>query len=124
MPRYFEKHRLYRGVINENNILTDDGEQVTFGYVEGLSGRYKTRTEPGATFLWLVYQHVLPKGFRRNRDYGYLNGNAKQTLAGMQRALGIVIANLRDIVRPPYRCHGCGGELRIVSIMKPVRPSG
>ena len=27
-------------------------------------------------FLKLVLQHVLPKGFRRVRDYGFLHGNA------------------------------------------------
>jgi hypothetical protein len=52
---------------------------------------------PGETFLWLVYQHVLPKGFRWIGDYGYLNGNAKKTLAGIQRALGIMVARLRKI---------------------------
>jgi len=26
------------------------------------------RTVSGATFLWLVLQHVLPKGFRRARN--------------------------------------------------------
>ena len=121
--KYLSRY-LYRGVINEKNILDDDGELVTFGYVESKSGRYKTRTVPGETFLWLVYQHVLPKGFRRVRDYGYLNGNAKDTLAGIQRALGIMIARLPDIVRPSYVCRGCGADLRIVAFMKPERPSG
>jgi hypothetical protein len=115
---------LYRGVINEKNILADDGEQVTFGYVESKTKHYKIRTVPGETFLGLIYQHVLPKGYRRVRDYGYLNGNAKETLAGIQRALGILIERLPDIIRPVYLCHGCGGELRIVTFMKPIRPSG
>jgi hypothetical protein len=121
--KYLSRY-LYRGVISEKNILSDDSEQVTFGYVESRSGLYKTRTVPGATFLWLVYQHVLPKGFRRIRDYGYLNGNAKHTLAKIQRALGILIAKLPAIKRPIYRCRGCGGAMRVVAVMKPVRPSG
>jgi hypothetical protein len=121
--KYLSRY-LYRGVFNEKNILADDGDQVTFGYVENRTGSYKTRTVPGETFLWLVYQHVLPKGFRRVRYYGYLNGNAKKTLSGIQRALGILIARLPEVVRPAYRCHGCGGELRVVAFMKPVRSSG
>jgi hypothetical protein len=121
--KYLSRY-LYRGVISEKNSLSDDGEQVTFGYVESRSGLYKTRTGPGATFLWLVYQHVLPKGIRRIRDDGYLNGNAKHTLAKIQRALGILIAKLPDIKRPINRCRCCGGEMRIVAVMKPVRPSG
>jgi hypothetical protein len=120
--KYLSRY-LYRGVINEKNLLADDGDQVTFGYVENKTGSYKTRTVPGEAFLWLVYQHVLPKGFRRVRDYGYLNGNAKKTLAGIQRALGILIARLPEIVRPAYRCHGVGGVLRVVAFMKPTRSS-
>jgi len=30
-------------------------------------------------------QHVLPKGFRRVRDYGLLHANAKQRLSLLQR---------------------------------------
>jgi len=26
--------------------------------------------------LWLILQHVLPKGLQRVRDYGFLRGNA------------------------------------------------
>jgi hypothetical protein len=99
-------------------------ERATFGYVDGKSNRYKTRTVPGETFLWLVYQHLLPKGFRRIRDYGYLNGNAKDILAGIQRALGVMVAKLPELIRPAFRCGGCGGELRAVAFMKPARPSG
>jgi hypothetical protein len=66
----------------------------------------------------------LPKGFRRIRDYGYLNGNAKKILAGTQRALGIMVARLPEIIRPTYRCRACGGALRTIAFMKPARPSG
>jgi hypothetical protein len=121
--KYLSRY-LYRGVINERNILADDGEQVTFGYVDGKSHQCKTRTVPGETFLWLVYQHVLPKGFRWIRDYGYLNGNAKKTLAGIERALGIMVARLPELIRLTYRCRGCGGALRTIAFMKPARPSG
>jgi len=65
---------LYRGVISEKNILKDNGEQVTFGYTDGNTGAYRTRTVNGEDFLWLVFQHVLPKGFRRVRDIGFLRG--------------------------------------------------
>ena len=85
---------LYRGIINERNILAADGEQVTFGVIDSKFNRYKARTVPSKTFLWLVYQPVLPKGFRRICGYGYLNGNAKKALADMQRALGVIAIRL------------------------------
>jgi hypothetical protein len=33
---------------------------------------------PGEDFMALLLQHVLPKGLRRARDYGFLHGKAKQ----------------------------------------------
>ena len=80
---------LYRGVISEKNILTNQHGRVTFKYLEARSGTTKTRTLPGADFLMLVLQHVLPKGFRRVRDYGFLHGNANAKLALVRYALGI-----------------------------------
>ncbi len=35
------------------------------------------RRVSGAQFLWLVLQHVLPKGFRRARNFGFLHPNCK-----------------------------------------------
>ena len=49
------------------------------------------RTVTGARFLWLIFQHVLPKGFRRVRDYGFLHANAKKLLSLVQLVLHIVL---------------------------------
>jgi hypothetical protein len=46
-----------------------------------------TRTLPGAQFLWLILQHVLPKGFRRTRNFGFLHANSKRLLALLQELL-------------------------------------
>ena len=66
---------LYRGVISERNIIKDDGTHVTFRYLDSDTNTIKTRRSKGEDFLWLVFQHALPKGFRRARDYGFLHGN-------------------------------------------------
>jgi hypothetical protein len=71
---------LYRGVISEKNILSYQNGKVTFRYKNSTTGQYQNITESAAQFLWRVIQHVLPKGFRRARDYGFLHGNAKRTL--------------------------------------------
>jgi len=44
---------------------------VTFQYLDSESGTIKTRCEKGERFLWLLFQHALPKRFRRVRDYGF-----------------------------------------------------
>jgi len=70
---------LYRGVISENNILSCHNGLVTFRYKNSTTKHDQILTESVVEFLWRVIQHVLPKGFRRARDYGFLHGNAKRT---------------------------------------------
>ena len=82
---------LYRGVISENNIIANRDGKVTFRYVEGKTGKTQYRTLAGEDFLWLVLQHVLPKGFRRVRDYGFLHGNAKKLLSLVQLVVRLVM---------------------------------
>ena len=52
---------LYRGVIREQDILACNNGVVCFAYRDGKTGKMQRRTLPGAQFLWLVLQHVLPK---------------------------------------------------------------
>ena len=59
---------LYRGVIQEDDILRCADGQVTLRYCDAASGKMLLRTVSGAAFLWLVLQDVLPK--RRWRDLG------------------------------------------------------
>ena len=82
---------LYRSVISEQNILSLDNGQVTFRFKESKSKQYQTITEPAVDFLWRVLQHVLPKGFRRARNYGFLHGNAKSTLQRLQLILKVIL---------------------------------
>jgi hypothetical protein len=67
---------LYRGVLPDKDIIKLTDENVTFRYKEGGTNITKTRTLPILKFLWLILQHVLPKGLQRVRDYGFLRGNA------------------------------------------------
>ena len=72
---------LYRGVIRENDILACNQGQVRFRYRHAKTGKMEHRTVSGAHFLWLVLQHVLPKGFRRARNFGFLHPNCKRLIA-------------------------------------------
>lgn len=59
---------LYKGVIQEHDIVACENGQVTFRYRDSNTQQWAYRTVSGATFLWLLVQHVLPKGFRRARN--------------------------------------------------------
>nr|WP_284500706.1 transposase [Microbulbifer sp. GX H0434] len=120
---YLSKY-LYRGVISEKQILSDRDGEVTFRYIESKTGQSKTRSLPGADFLWRVLQHVLPKGFRRVRDYGFLHGNAKRLLRLVQMALRVVIDTLKLRERPVLRCPRCRSPMRFVQVFRPGWLSG
>ena len=68
--KYLSRY-LYRGVISEKNITSNTQGWVTFKYTESKTGNICYRRLKGEDFLWLILQHVLPKGFRRLRDYGF-----------------------------------------------------
>ena len=53
---------LYRGVLREHDIVACRNGQVSFRYRNAKTATIEIRTVPGADFLWLVLQHVLPKG--------------------------------------------------------------
>ena len=115
---------LYRGVMSEKNLIADDGDTITFRYQESDSGVTKTRTMKGEAFLWLLFQHVLPKGLRRVRDYGFVHGNAKSALRIIQRALGIWVALTTPRARTPFRCVRCQHPLSIIGFRPPAWRSG
>ncbi len=90
---------LYRGVISEQAIVSVQDGMVTFRYIDSQTGKTCYRNLKGEDFCWLVLQHVLPKGFRRVRDYGFLHGNAKQLLKLVQLVLHVIV----DVIAPRPR---------------------
>ena len=88
--KYLSRY-LYRGVIGESNIVSNQDGNITFKYVESRTGKTLHRTIKGQDFIWLVLQHVLPQGFRRVRDYGFLHGRAKKLLSLVQLVLQVLI---------------------------------
>jgi putative transposase/transposase-like zinc-binding protein len=105
---------LYRGVIREKDIVACTNGQVGFVYRDAKSARLERRTLPGAQFLWLVLQHVLPKGFRRARNFGFLHPNSKRLIGLLHLLLKFAPppAPLRQC--PSLRCPCCDAVMVIV----------
>jgi hypothetical protein len=116
--KYLSRY-LYRGVISEKNIVSNQNGQVTFRYIESKTGKTKYRTLAGEDFLHLILQHVLPKGFRRVRDYGFLHGNAKRSLLLIQMILRVSIEGIKKRIRPVFKCSRCQSPMFIVGFRKP-----
>ncbi len=109
---------LYRGVISEKNILANRHGEVTFQYTQSSTGAAKRRTLRGEDFLWLVLQHVLPKGLRRVRDYGFLHGNAKKLLWLVQLILKVTVQSSPPGPRPNLLCHICRSPMQIIAFVR------
>jgi len=110
---------LYRGVVSESSILANQDGKVTFRYTDGKSKKNRTETLPGEDFLWCVIQHVLPRGFHRVRDYGFLNHNARKLLHLLQLILRVVIKPEAKTERPAFRCSVCGQPMTVTGVSRP-----
>ena len=105
--------------------------QVTFRYRDSGTGKNTTRTVKGAHFLWLVLQHVLPKGFRRSRNFGLLHPNCKHRQRLTLLRMGLKPSAMAPGTpgmqpstqpstqpplseRPKLQCHCCGAVMVIV----------
>jgi hypothetical protein len=121
--KYLSRY-LYRGVISEKNIVFNRDGDVTFKYIESGSGKIKYRTLKGEDFLHLILQHVLPQGFRRTRDYGFLHGNAKKMRSLVQLILHVITALLIPRPRPVYKCPGCQSPMMIVRFRRNISRPG
>ena len=121
--KYLSRY-LYRGVITEKDIVNCQNGEVTFRYTESKTGKTCYRTLKGEAFLWLVLQHVLPRGFRRVRDYGFLHGNAKKLLKLVQLILHVMIEATPPRPRPVFHCSCCKAVMKITAFRRPAWSSG
>jgi Putative transposase/TrwC relaxase len=112
---------LYRGVIAEKDILRCTNGQVTYRWRDSKTKRMVARTVRGERFLQLLLQHVLPKGFRRARNFGFMHPNSKRLIA-LLRLLVFKRPNTApkqslDAVTTPraqWQCTCCGGLMLVV----------
>jgi hypothetical protein len=114
--KYLSRY-LYRGVLPDSDIVNITESNVTFRYKQGGNNEIKTRTLPTLSFLWLILQHVLPKGLQRVRDYGFLRGNAKKLRLQILLKLDIQQAaqSLIAVVKKPvvYLCPCCQHAMKM-----------
>ncbi len=115
---------LYRGVIQEKDIIACKDGKVTYRYQDSKTKKMVYKTVPGETFLWLLMQHVLPKGFRRARNFGFLHPNSKRLIQLVQYLLNLRPMSVVElkVKRPRLRCKCCGAVMQIQATQ--IFPSG
>lgn len=111
---------LYRGVIQETQLVDYDrvARTVTFRYQDGKTKRPTLRTLRLLDFVRLLLRHVLPKGYRRVRDFGFLHANAKRLLTLLQLVLRVVIPPPAPRTARPFYCPHCHAPM-VVCAMTP-----
>lgn len=116
--KYLSRY-LYRGVISEKNIISSKDGMVTFRYTEN-TGNIQYRTLKGEDFLHLILKHVLPKGFRRIRDYGFLHSKAKKLLFLVQLVLHVQLESLKPVPGASFTCPRCQAPMKVLFfLLKP-----
>ena len=107
---------LYKGVIQEKDILKCDNDTVTYRYLDAKTKQYQSKTVTGEYFLYLLMLHVLPRGFRRTRSYGFLHPCSKKLIEFLQVILRVkpfrMIKKLKE--RAKLICPLCKGAMEIV----------
>lgn len=116
--KYLSRY-LYKGVISNKNIVSDNGTHISFQYTDSTTGKTKIRTLLGEDFILLLLQHTLPKGFRRARDFGFIHGNAKKTLRLVQYLLKVHIPLFTKQKKVCFVCQHCKSPLTIIGFIKP-----
>ncbi len=86
---------LYRGVLPEKNIVSNRDGNITFRYQNSETRKVETRTLSGVDFLRKILLHILLKGFRRARNFGFLHPNSR---------LVKLVQLIKQVVVPPPNC--------------------
>ena len=118
---------VYRVAISDNRIVECTEQGVTYRWTPSGTKKVRTRTATGQQFVGAFLQHVLPKGFRKVRHYGWMASNSQTTrdrvrwlvwlFLGWIFWLGSGVAPQPE--RVPQRmaqCSRCGGKLRLLAI--------
>jgi hypothetical protein len=112
--KYLSRY-LYRGVISQNKISQEPDGKISFRYQDSKTRTMKTKTQEAASFLWKLMQHVLPRGFRRVRDYGFLHPNAKRQLQRVQLILRVKIET-KNTEKKAILCQVCKKAVTVVLV--------
>lgn len=81
---------VFRVAISNRRLVNLEDDQVTFRYRDSKIQAWRTITLPVFKFISRFLQHVLPRGFKKVRHFGFLSSKHKETLALLKYILGTV----------------------------------
>ena len=113
VARYVQKTAL-----DSARIIRIDEHNVSFRWTDRKSGEKRITTVTGMEFLRLFLQHVLPRGFRRVRHYGYLSAAAKDRYERLRSLLkaGAIVLLLPE--KTAVCCAACGHAMKFLCAIR------
>jgi hypothetical protein len=117
--RYLGRYT-HRVAISNHRLLAFDGERVTFRWKDYAHGsKHRKMTLSATEFLRRFAQHILPRGFVRIRQYGFLANRcraanlsvARQLLTTTPKPLEVCSNPAGDA--PTWRCPQCGAAMQM-----------
>lgn len=127
--RYLGAYTHRVAISNYRLVALDDGK-VTFRWRDSAHGnKKKLMTLPVDEFLRRFLLHLLPRGFVRIRNFGFLANRRRASLLPLCRQLLSVSTEntpataTRPTSRsgPLWRCPKCGGAMRMVERISPAQ---
>jgi hypothetical protein len=116
--RYLGRYT-HRVAISNHRLLAFDGEHVTFRWRDYAHGNRQRKMSLNDTeFLRRFVQHILPRGFVRIRQYGFLANRWRAARLGLARQLPPATPQTREpctetVPQPTRRCPQCGAAMKI-----------
>jgi hypothetical protein len=129
--RYLGRYT-HRVAISNHRLLAFDGERVTFQWKDYAHGdQRRTMTLTAMEFLRRFVQHILPRGFVRIRQSGFLANTCRaarvtlaRTLLATPPAAAAIDAAAPATEAPPrttWACPRCGGAMIVGSILSALQ---
>ena len=108
---------VFRVALSNRRLVKLENDQVTFRYKDSKTQKWRTMALPVFKFISRFLQHVLPRGFKKVRHYGFLSSKHKKTLALLKYILGTVEVDPDEEStqeQPEHICPKCGKEMVFV----------
>jgi len=110
--------------ISNHRLLAFNGDHVTFHWKDyAHDDQRRTMTLSAMEFLRRFVQHILPRGFVRIRQFGYLASACRTARLALARSLlrRASRPSKTPSTRPAWYCPRCGATMVIGSILSALQ---
>jgi hypothetical protein len=117
--RYLGRYT-HRVAISNHRLIAFDGERITFHWKDYTrDGQRRTMMLTAMEFLRRFVQHVLPRGFVRIRQFGFLANHCRSARLTLARRLLRQPSSQRNApaATPTWSCPRCGAPMMVGPIL-------